>query len=71
MPRSHLKRRRIRKNNDGSFNEEDIKHNNESYRQNMIQDNPWMTQEIESRHVTYEHFLEAGIFYCRQKTNSY
>ena len=40
-----LKRRRIRKNPDGSPNEEDIKHNEECYRRYKYIDNPWMFQE--------------------------
>ncbi len=40
-----LRRRRIRKNPDGSQNEEDIRHNEECYRVYMYIYNPWMLDQ--------------------------
>jgi len=42
-----LRRRRIRKNPDGSQNEEDIRHNEECYRLYMYIDNPWMLDQTQ------------------------
>ena len=52
-----LRRRRVRINSDGSLNEEDVKHNNEGYRQNMLRDNVWMVEEIQKGHATEDEFL--------------
>jgi hypothetical protein len=36
------KRRRVKRNSDGSYNEEDIKHNRNCEAKYMIKDNAWM-----------------------------
>ena len=39
------KRKRVRKNPDGSLNQEDLQHNQRCVDINMISDNPWMLKK--------------------------
>ena len=41
---SSCKRRRVRKNADGTLNEEDMAHNAKCYNENFLKDNPWMSE---------------------------
>ena len=46
------KRRRVRKNPDGSFNKKDLEHNQKCYDKYVFLDNPWMKNVSKKRHRT-------------------
>ena len=54
------RRRRVRKNPDGSLNQMDIDHNNRVYRKYFLQHNPWMEESIALGHCTKEEFEDIG-----------
>ena len=43
------KRRKVRINSDGSFNQEDIEHNRKCEQKYMFIDNPWMKQVLNEK----------------------
>ena len=55
-----LKRKRIRKNKNGTYNQQDIEHNNKAYlqyAQRLIKENP----RFKSFGLTEKEFLKAGL----------
>ena len=55
------RRRRIRKNSDGTLNQADIDHNNRMYKKYFLCDNLWMIDVICAGKATLQDFKAAGI----------
>ena len=53
------KRRKVRQNPDGSFNQKDMEHNKKCEQQNMMVDNPWMKSVLNKKNPTgYNKYLK-------------
>ena len=70
--KNDCKRRRVRRNKDGSYNKEDLEHNRKCYEKNMMKDNPWMKDVLKEKNPSpYDKYLKKLIKKrCKSKKKS-